>query len=279
MEDAGTFDQLLEREGFQVKKKPPAPTPREITRNSASSEGMTVHMTRKFAVVKWDPNQIAVPGHSTDDFEWLLTMNSEPIYVGPATSYVVANPTPSSHHHFELRALNKDEKFVSLPNGEEVLSTVFIVAPDTLERLHTPQIGRVLSIASPTPHRSATPVPPPQQPVITRTNSRINAPMTRTSSGLKRAQAPQLIVTAPVTTSRRNSLEVSVIPETPRNVRADIQGYSAPSMFLLRRRSTNDSNGSGKRRSVDFQKQQPIPKLPFFDDDGFTDNEEDEEDV
>eukprot|EP00299_Pterocystis_sp_00344_P017272 c8658_g1_i1.p1 GENE.c8658_g1_i1~~c8658_g1_i1.p1 ORF type:complete len:794 (-),score=261.51 c8658_g1_i1:64-2343(-) len=246
MEDAGTFDGLFESEGISVKKKPPAPTPRQEIRNTASCEGMTVHMTAKFAVVRWDPSQIHTPAHE-GELVWLLTMDGEPVYVGPANSYVVTNPNANSHHHFELQVLDQNDNILALPNGDKVLSELSIVAPSIPAPEPAPfaMVGRLLSTIQATPRLAPARTPQPHpQPAM----NRYLTPQRRDS--LVRPTTPFVVVTAPAVSDNSVMGPPRLIPATankpkalspvgtPRNVRGSVQNYTAPSLFMSRGRDT-----------------------------------------
>jgi len=147
MEDTGALNGVLSDHGLKPSGKQIAATPRNTARNTESDGPMVVHCTTAHALIKWVPTKADVD--TNQEFQWLLLMDDEPVYVGTQTTYSVPNPTPGMHR-FELSAVTPEGEFIEDANGEQVLAEVCISPPTTQSPSSPPKTSRLLS-ARPSP--------------------------------------------------------------------------------------------------------------------------------
>lgn len=166
-EDMGRLDVEFDNMSIEVLKKHELETPRTVVRNSKADGPLTIHMTAKFALAKWDPKK-AMISTKKKNFEWMLMMDEEPVYVGVGTQFTVTNITPGPHT-FELSALDPDGEFVENLEGEQVYGEVTVEPPPPRE----PRTARGVASDPPLVRRSTLQptdreLMPPPQPLVPR---------------------------------------------------------------------------------------------------------------
>lgn len=126
MEDSGSLDIYLKKEGIDFVGKNVMATPRNAVHTAKTDGPLTVHCTSKFALVRWNPRQAKLSTRAK--FEWMLLMDDDPIYVGPQTSFLVQDIS-GGNHVFELSALDMEGEFLENAEGEQVFGEVRISPP------------------------------------------------------------------------------------------------------------------------------------------------------
>jgi glutaredoxin len=82
----GELDDMLEDEGFVVRRKPPVETPRDDDARDEASDGpLSVCATGSFMFARWDPTEAGL-AQDLLGVMWLLLVDDEPVHLGPECS-------------------------------------------------------------------------------------------------------------------------------------------------------------------------------------------------
>eukprot|EP00301_Raphidiophrys_heterophryoidea_P004941 c12110_g1_i1.p1 GENE.c12110_g1_i1~~c12110_g1_i1.p1 ORF type:complete len:737 (+),score=189.03 c12110_g1_i1:177-2387(+) len=105
LEDRGDLDKIFEGIGLRARPKfmrpgsEMAPTCKLV---EAKNGILVATASSKFIRLFWEDSKQKTA--LSNGSQWMLTMESEPVYIGTDTSYIVNNPTPEPHT-FEIRLL------------------------------------------------------------------------------------------------------------------------------------------------------------------------------